>query len=179
MGHRRPDVVDKKNADWENGVLSSVERFAEELRLGALLPALTEEEGLRVEVLPETTFRDKARLVLRVNGKNVKPFLGKQARLLGILLCSPRSPVDLRTLDSFINARPLRTGVRRGPLVKEKPGALKQLVKNVRQGIRTWFDGVPTLVGDPSKRVLKDMQGGYQLDCSVSGISRKAIGLEP
>jgi hypothetical protein len=113
MGHRRPDIVDKREGGWENRVLSSVDRFAEELRLGALLPAFKEKEGLRVEVLPGTMFEGRARLVLRVNGRNVKPFRGKQARLLGILLNSPRSPVDLRTLGKFINDGQL-TAKRRG-----------------------------------------------------------------
>jgi hypothetical protein len=51
------------------------------------------------------------------------------------------------------------------------------LVKNVRKEIRNWFDATVREAGDPGKQVLKDVEGGYQIDCLVSGLTERMLRL--
>jgi CheY-like chemotaxis protein len=148
LGVRAQDVVAKGGADWGDELRVSIQRFADELAQGGIMPPSGARGGCMIEVV-SASGGPEDRLELRFGGGGYRQFRGRQARLLRALLTCPNQVVPYGKLS-----RAVYGGGGRAQFASER---LKQLVKVVRNEIKR-------IVRD--KTILEDERGqGYRLNC--------------
>jgi len=145
-------------APWEGHLLLTVSRLRDEIRSGAVLPALPPWRCPVVQVLDGSDLR-VGKLCLRVNG-NPSVFRGKEGRLAALVLKRHGDVISYGEIDQAVWGKPVAANTR------------NQKINDVRAKIRTQWLSV-AVVGEarPELQVLETVEGGLILHAYVEWLS--------